>query len=277
VNHSWHATLYLGARGLTTGPVTDGGKIVEIQLDLVEHRVIGNGSDGRSASLPLESMSVAEFHRRFVELLTKLGADSRMSGRPSEMADAVPFVQDERSRPYDADAVERFFRALTLINPVFERFRTAFFGKSSPVHLYWGSFDLSLARFSGRPAPLHPGGLPGLPDEVMQEAESHENYAAGFWPGGGLSGVEYPAFYAYAYPAPEGVEDARVQPSDAFFFKDAGEFLLPYDAVRRTADPEAALFAFLQSTYEAAADLGGWDRAALDCPPGEPLRPRPLS
>jgi hypothetical protein len=277
VNHSWHATLYVFARGLTTGPVPDGGKIVEIQLDLVEHRVIGHGSDGRSASFALDSMSVAAFHTRFVELLTKLGADSKMSRRPSEMVDAVPFEQDERPRPYDADAVERFFRALTLVSPVFERFRTAFLGKSSPVHLYWGSFDLSLTRFSGRPAPLHPGGVPGLPDAVMQEAESHENYAAGFWPGGGLSGVEYPAFYAYAYPAPKGIEDAPVQPSEAFFAGEAGEFLLPYDAVRRASDPEAAVFTFLQSTYEAAAGLGRWDRASLDCSPGAPLRPRPLS
>ena len=267
----------MNGRGLTTGPVPDGGKNIEIQLDLVKHRVTGHGSSGRSASFALEPMSVAAFRRGFIGLLAELGADPKMSRRPSEMLEAVPFDQDERPRPYHADAVERFFRALTLINPVLERFRTAFVGKTSPVHLYWGSFDLSLTRFSGRPAPLHPGGVPGLPDGVMREAESHENYAAGFWPGGGLSGVGYPAFYAYAYPAPQGTEDAPVQPSEAFFLKEAGEFLLPYDAVRQSADPEAALFAFLQSTYEAAADLGGWDRAALDCAPGEPLRPRPLS
>lgn len=158
-----------------------------------------------------------------------------------------------------------------------ERFRTGFLGKSSPVHLYWGSFDLSLTRFSGRTAPLHPGGVPGLPDEVMREAESHENYAAGFWPGGGLSGIEYPAFFAYAYPAPAGIEEAAVQPSDAFFAREPGEFLLPYDAVRRAADPEATLFQFFQSTYEASANLGGWDRASLECAPGEPMRPRRLS
>ena len=277
MNHSWHATLYVSGRGLTTGPVPDGGNSIEIRLDLLDHRVAGHGSNGRSASFALKPMTVAQFHSRFLKLLEELGANWRMSGRPSEMLEAVPFARDERPRPYDAEAVVRFFKALTVINPVLERFRTGFVGKSSPVHLYWGSFDLSLARFSGRNAPLHPGGMPGLPDAVMVEAESHENFAAGFWPGGGLSGIEYPAFYAYAYPAPDGIGDAVVQPPEAFFSKQLGEFLLPYDAVRQAADPGAALFQFFQSAYEAAADLGGWDRASLDCQPGEPLRPRPLS
>jgi hypothetical protein len=274
VNHSWHATLYVNGRGLTTGPVADGGETIEIQFDFVEHRLSGGSSGGRSASFELGPMTVATFHRRFLAMLGELGATAKFSRRPSEIPDAVPFDEDEVPRPYDEDAVKRFYRALTLIEPVLQRFRTAFIGKVSPVHLYWGSFDLNLTRFSGRTAPLHPGGMPGLPDAVMQEAESHENFSAGFWPGGGMSGIDYPAFYSYAYPAPEGFGAASVQPSEAFFSSDLGEYLLPYDAVREAADPEAALYQFLQSTYEAAADLGHWDRKALECEPGEPLRPR---
>jgi hypothetical protein len=188
----------VNGRGLTTGPVPNGRGSVEIQFDLLGHCVEGRCSDRRTASFNLGPMSVAAFYRRFMEMLEELGATAKISSRPSEMFDAIPFQEDEAPRPYDAQAVERFFQALSLIHPVLERFRTAFVGKASPVHLYWGSFDLNLTRFSGRAAPPHPGGVPGLPDAVMREAESHENYAAGFWPGGGLSGIQYPAFYAYA-------------------------------------------------------------------------------
>lgn len=274
INHSWHATLYVNARGLTTSLVPDGPGGVEIVLDLLGHAVVGWATDGRSAGFALEPMSVAEFHGRFVELLRMLTATPEFHGIPNEIPDPVPFVDDLAERPYDAAAVTRFFGACVAINRVFERFRTAFLGKVSPVHLFWGSFDLAVTRFSGRTAPLHPGGVPGLPDDVTCEAYSHEVSSAGFWPGGG--GVDFPAFYSYAYPSPPGFADAIVAPGEAEFDTALGEFLLPYEVVRRAPDPEATLMAFLESTYRAAADLGAWDRGALECATGIPRRPRPL-
>ena len=274
VNHSWHATLYANGRGLTTGLVPDGPGGVEVAFDLIDHAVVGCATDGRSGRIPLGPTTVAEFHTRFMELLAWLGATPRLDGRPNEVPDPVPFAEDRAERPYDADAVQRFFGALVAVDGVLKRFRTGFLGKASPVHFFWGSFDLAVTRFSGAPAPLHPGGIPALPDEVTREAYSHELSSAGFWPGGGMIG--YPAFYSYAYPAPAGFADARVEPEDARFNRDLGEFLLPYDAVRRAVDPEATLMAFLQSTYRAAADLGGWDRGRLECALGEPCRPRSL-
>jgi hypothetical protein len=219
-------------------------------------------------------MSVAEFHARFCELVGHLGGTPDFGGRPSEVPDPVPFREDHQTRPYDADAVTRFFRALVAINGVFHRFRTGFTGKVSPVHLFWGSFDLAVTRFSGRPAPLHPGGVPGLPDVVTREAYSDEVSSAGFWPGGG--GADFAAFYSYAYPTPNGFADGQV-PAGAYFDPKLGEYLLPYEFVRTSSEPEETLMAFLQSTYRAAADTGGWDRAALECPIGAPLRPRPLN
>lgn len=273
-NHSWHATFYVDARGLTTSLVPDGPGGIQIWFDLLDHSVRGAATDGRTGRFDLGTMAVADFHARFIELVRSLGGTPPLHGRPSELASPVPFAQDRAVRPYDADAVTRFFHVLTAIEPVLQRFRTAYIGKSSPVHLFWGSLDLAITRFSGRRAPRHPGGIPGLPDEVTREAYSHEVSSAGFWPGGGAT--DYAAFYAYAYPAPAGYARARVEPDAAAYNEALGEFLLPYDAVRRSRDPEAALTAFLQSTYAAAAELGGWDRAALDCVPGEPLRPRPL-
>ncbi|MDQ3140025.1 MAG: DUF5996 family protein [Pseudomonadota bacterium] len=275
VNHSWHATLTLDGSGLTTGPVPDAAGSVGIRFDLLDHALIGRASDGRSGAFDLTPMTVAEFYGKFAALLGKLGATASFNRRPNEVSDPVAFDQDHAPRPYDAAAVERFFRALTLIDGVLKRFRTGFIGKASPVHLFWGSFDLAVTRFSGRTAPEHPGGVPALPDAVAREAYSHEVSSAGFWPGGGLSGIEYPAFYSYAYPAPPGFGEAKIEPKDAVYSAELGEYLLPYDAVRTAPDPEAALLAFLQSTYRAAADLGGWDRAALECSIGEPLRPRP--
>lgn len=274
LNHSWHATLYVNARGLTTGLVPDANGGVEVMFDLLDHAVIGAGTDGRRARFTLGPMSVAEFHARFADLLRELGATTAFHGRPNEVPDPIPFTQDHARRPYDAEAVTRFFQASQSVDRVFRRFRTAYLGKVSPVHLFWGSFDLAVTRFSGRPAPIHPGGIPGLPDAVTREAYSHEVSSAGFWPGGG--GVDFPAFYSYAYPAPPGFADARVAPDAAGFDADLGEFLLPYDIVRRADDPEAVLMAFLESTYRAAADLGGWDRHRPECAPGIPLRPRPL-
>ncbi|NGN41074.1 hypothetical protein G6N74_08360 [Mesorhizobium sp. CGMCC 1.15528] len=274
VNHSWHATLYPNARGLTTGLVPDRSGGIEVSFDLIDHQLVGACTDGRKTSFALGPMSVAAFHSQFLELIRAIGGTPELDGSPNEIPDGVPFAEDRVERPYDADAVNRFFRALVSISGVFQTFRTAYLGKVSPVHLFWGSFDLAVTRFSGRRAPLHPGGIPSLPDDVTREAYSHEVSSAGFWPGGGS--VDFPAFYSYAYPAPAGFGDAQVAPEAAYFDKTLGEFLLPYDAVRQTADPEAALLAFLESTYRAAAQSAGWDVAALECSIGEPRRPRPL-
>ena len=275
VNHSWHATLYVNARGLTTSIIPDGAVSVEIAFDLLDHAIVGATTDGRRAGFPLGPMSVAEFHARLLDLIRELGGRPQFDGRPNEVPNPIPFRDDRQPRPYDADAVRRFYQAIVATNHVLNRFRTAYIGKVSPVHLFWGSFDLAVTRFSGRPAPLHPGGIPALPDEVTREAYSHEVSSAGFWPGGG--GTDFPAFYSYAYPAPMGFSDAQPSPREAYFDQRLGEFLLPYEAVRKSSDPEATLLAFLESTYNAAADLGGWSRDALECSIGEPLRPRPLN
>ena len=274
VNHSWHATFYVTARGLTTSLIPDASGI-EIIFDLINHRLIGEAADGRRAQIQLGPMSVAGFHSRFRELITQLGGTPEFDGRPNEVAGPIPFRDDRQTRPYDAAAVARFFEALVLINRVFLQFRTGFIGKVSPVHLFWGSFDLAVTRFSGRPAPRHPGGIPGLPDEVTREAYSDEVSSAGFWAGGG--GTDFAAFYSYAYHAPKGFGEAPVAPTGAYFDRKLGEFLLPYDVVREATEPESMLTAFLESTYQAAADLGGWDRAALECATGVPLRPRPIA
>jgi hypothetical protein len=196
----------------------------------------------------------------------------RINEMPNEIPGAVPFSADREHAAYDRDFANRFFRVLLASHDVFSHFRTGFLGKVSPVHFFWGSFDLAVTRFSGRSAPPHPGGVPGLPDAVAREAYSHEVSSAGFWPGGGA--IDYPAYYSYAYPAPEGFAAAKVAPDAAFFSKELGEFILPYDAVRTAKAPEAALMAFLQSTYQAAADLAKWDRAALECGLGEPGKVR---
>ncbi|UVK46538.1 hypothetical protein BPNPMPFG_002201 [Mesorhizobium sp. AR07] len=273
VNHSWHATFYPNARGFTTGLVPDGVGGIELSFDLVDHQLVGTSTDGRVARLALGPMSVASFHSRFLDLVRTLGGTPELHGRPNEIPDAIPFAEDLVERPYDAEAVARFFRAFVSVALVLQKFRTAYLGKVSPVHLFWGGFDLAVTRFSGRPAPLHPGGIPALPDEITREAYSHEVSSAGFWPGGGIG---FPAFYSYAYPSPTGYAEAEVFPKEAYFDKTLGEFLLPYDAVRLAPDPEAALMAFLESTYHAAARLGEWDTGSLECAMGEPRRPRPL-
>lgn len=272
LNHSWHATLYVNARGFTTSPIPDASGNVEVRFDLIDHQVVGSRTDGRKARFGLEPMSVAALHTRFIDLLRELGATTDFHCCPNEVPDPVPFTEDYTERPYDAEAVTRYFRACVVVDQVMKRFRTSFLGKVSPVHLFWGSFDLAVTRFSGRRAPLHPGGVAGLPDDVTREAYSHEVSSAGFWPGGG--GVDFPAFYSYAYPAPPGFADAIVEPGAACFDSSLGEFVLPYDAVRHSKGPEAALMAFLQTTYQAAADLGGWDRDGLECATGVPRRPR---
>ena len=265
VNHSWHATFYVTPRGLTTSLVPDVSGGIAVTFDLIDHVVRGECLSGRLLSFPLEPMSVADFHRRFVEMIESLGGTGMFHGLPNELPEAVPFHKDSAPRPYDAHAVGRFHQALVTVNHLFQAFRTGFRGKVSPVHLFWGSFDLAVTRFSGRRAPLHPGGIPNLPDDVTREAYSHEVSSAGFWPGGGP--IDEAAFYAYAYPQPDGFDEARIRPEAATYNRDFGEFILPYDAVRNSSDPAATLLAFLESTYEAAARLGDWDRS-LECPRG---------
>lgn len=275
LNHSWHATLYVNGRGLTTGLVPGREKSFEVAFDFVDHRLRVSATDGGVAEFALAPMSVADFHRRFRGALTKVGATADFHGTPNEVPDPVPFAEQSAPGAYEPQVAQDFWRALVAADRVFRQFRTGFLGKVSPVHLFWGSLDLAVTRFSGRRAPLHPGGIPALPDSVTREAYSHEVSSAGFWAGSGQ--IEEAAFYSYAYPAPDGFAAAQVAPAEAVFHQGLGEFLLPYEAVRGTADPERTLLAFLQSTYEAAADLGGWDRKALECEPGVPLRPRPLA
>jgi len=258
INHSWHATFYITPRGLTTSLVPDGSGGIEVQFDLIDHVVRGQCGSGAAESFALAPMSVADFHDKFLGMLGSLGASPYFHGSPNELPDPVPFIEDKALRPYDADAVSRFHRAMVSVNQVFQLFRTGFRGKVSPVHLFWGSFDLAVTRFSGRVAPPHPGGIPHLPDDITREAYSHEVSSAGFWAGGGP--LDEPAFYAYAYPQPDGFADADISPEGAGYNADFGEFVLPYEAVRTANDPQATLLAFLESTYEAAAALGDWDR-----------------
>ena len=272
LNHSWHVPLYLSARGLTTSAIPLGDRILQIDLDLIADVVMLGTSDGAERRIPLAAGSIADFHAAVVAALADLGVRASFDGKPSEMADVPPFAEDTARRPYDADAARNFWHAIIQVARVLDEFRTGFLGKASPVHFFWGSFDLAATRFSGRVAPKHPGGFPGLPDAVTCEAYSHEEASVGFWPGS--DAYRQAAFYAYAYPSPEGFADAMVQPTEAAWNADLGEFLLPYDAVRTATDPDAALLAFCQSTYNAAADLAKWDRAALECPLGRPRIPR---
>ena len=279
VNHSWHATLYVTPRGLTTGPVHEaGGGCVTLTFDLVDHRLVAEADGGARGDVALEAMSVAEFLARTRAAVEQVGGTFDIHGAPNEVPDAVSFAKDVAGRPYDADAVARFHGTLLRMVPVFERFRTGFLGKVSPVHLFWGSFDLALTRFSGRTAPPHPGGFPNLPDAVTREAYSHEVASAGFWPGNRNpdGSVTEAMFYTYAYPTPDGFGAREVEPEAARWDEGLGEFLLPYEAVRASGDPAGTLMAFLRSTYAAAAELADWDRDALECDLQEPRVPRPV-
>ena len=271
MNHSWHATLYVVPRGLTTGPVHEPGGCITLTFDLVDHRQVVEADGGARADHALGPMNVATFLDRTRAAVEAVGGRFRIHGIPNEMPDAIPFAADDAERAYDRAAVERFHGALLRIAPVFEAFRTGFLGKASPVHLFWGSFDLAITRFSGRPAPPHPGGIPNLPDAVTREAYSHEVSSAGFWPGAGAGEA---MFYSYAYPVPDGFAERGVEPGAARWDAAQGEFLLPYDAVRRADDPAGTLMRFLETTYDAAAETGGWDRAALDCGVQRPRVPR---
>ena len=262
INHSWHVTLYVTAAGLTTSPIPYGDRTFQIDFDFLRHELIVQADDGRSARLALEPQSVATFYRRLMETMTSLGLPVRITRMPNEIADAVPFDQDEAHRAYDSEYAGRYWRVLVQAERVFSEFRARFHGKCSPVHFFWGAPDLAVSRFSGRPAPPHPGGVPHLPDWVAREAYSHEVSSCGFWAGGGP--VPYAAFYAYAYPEPPGYPEAPLRPAEAFYNTDLREFILPYDAVRKSSSPDETLLAFLQSTYEAAARLAAWDRGALE-------------
>jgi hypothetical protein len=262
INHSWHTTLYLTARGLTTSPIPYRTRAFHIDLDFIDHRLSIATTDGASGGFALEPQSVATFYGRLMDELARMKLPVRISPRPNELPDATPFSSDGAHRAYDKEAVHRFWRALAQADRVLKRFRAGFIGKCSPVHLFWGAMDLAVTRFSGRTAPVHPGGIPNLPDRITREAYSHEVSSCGFWPG--TPPIDYPAFYSYAYPQPEGFAAARVEPDGAFYSADFGEFILPYDRVRSSSNPDETLMTFLQSTYVAAADLGKWDRQALE-------------
>ena len=275
LNHSWHVALYVTARGLTTSPMPYDARSLQIDFDFIDHGLWLRTSDGQFRQLALKPMSVAEFYAGVMTALKELGVAVKISTMPCEIADCMAFDKDTVHASYDADAANRFWRVLLAAHDVMARFRTGFLGKSSPVHFFWGSFDLAVTRFAGPKAPLHPGGVPHLSDAVVREAYSHEVSSAGFWPGS-PGPVDYPAFYSYAYPAPEGFAAAKVKPGAAFWSKELGEFILPYDAVRTARDRDATLMEFLQSTYEAAAELAKWDCKALECAMGEAGRVRLL-
>ena len=267
LNHGWHVTLHPRPDGLAIAPIEAGGASFELMLDLCRHQVALTASDGRRDALALRPASISELHAGLIDMLDRHGLPSTFHGRPSEIADALPFADDHVSRAYDPAAAERLRDVLALIVPIFERVRAGFRGKASPVHFFWGAFDLAVARFSSHTAPPHPGGIPGLPDRVTREAYSHEVSSAGFWAGGVVPAE--PLFNSYAYPEPLHSREADISDT-ARFDPDLGEYVLPYATVRAAADPAATLIEFLDATYELAADLGHWDRAALERDPVAP-------
>jgi hypothetical protein len=263
VNHWWNVTLYVTPRGLTTGTMPYAHDALKIDFDFFDHRLDVETSGGAAFSTPLEPRSVADFHRAVMEGLHDLGMPVHIWTKPQEVEVAIPFEEDETHSAYDPDAAHRLWRILVQCERVMGEFRSRFLGKCSPVHFWWGAFDFAVTRFSGRPAPAHPG-APFLATWVAREAYSHECSSAGFWPGGGP--VPEPVFYSYTYPEPDGFRDWPVAPAEAYYSNDLFEYVLPYEAVRRAARPEATLTEFLQSTYEAGAVRGRWDRAALERP-----------
>ena len=266
-NHGWHLTLRPRADGLAILPTAAGdGRSFTLTLDLCAHGIGLEVSDGSAEMVPFAGQSIADLHRQLIAMLDRHGLPSAFNGTPNEVEGAVRFAEDEQPRRYDPDSASRLFDAFNRIVPVFERFRAGFAGKGSPVHFFWGSFDLAVTRFSGRAAPRHPGGVPGLPDRVTREAYSHEVSSAGFWPGGVVAAD--PIFYSYAYPEPDGFR--AIELDHGSFDGTLGEFTLPYSQVRAAADPEAMLLGFLQASYDAAADLAKWDRAALEREPVAP-------
>jgi len=262
LNHSWHVALYVTPRGLTTGSMPYENGIFEIIMDFTRHEVIVNTSGGKEGRMPLFPRSVADFYMALFDLLREVDVNVKIFGKPNEIADAIPFREDLVHHSYDKQAISSLFQALARIEVVFVRFRSHFRGKVSPVHLFWGSFDLAVTRFSGREAPKHPGGIPNIPDDVMQEAYSHEVSSCGFWPG--AADFPTPVFYSYCYPTPPDFGDQPVEPAGAYYSREKGEFFLPYDVVRGSENPEYTLMHFLTSTYRAAAVTGHWDQS-LEC------------
>lgn len=260
VNHWWHVTLYVTSRGLSTHPIPDGNRTFDIEFDFIAHRLRIRCSDGIDRGFELRPMSVADFYQTVIDALAGLNIAVKINTHPSEIPDAIPFETDRVHKSYDADAVSRFWHVLVSTGQVMTQFRSQFIGKVSPIHYFWGGMDMAITRFSGRGAPDH-GPVPGIPLQVVREAYSHEVSSAGFWPGG--MGADA-AFYAYAYPEPNGFSKATVRPGEASYVDAMGEFLLPYESMRKLRSPEDALMDFFQSTYDAAADLGRWPRKELE-------------
>jgi hypothetical protein len=261
-NHSWHVTLYLTARGLTTSPIPHGTRLFQIDFDFIEHKLLLATSDGAFHEMPLGPQSVAQFYQTLMSILRELNLSVSINTTPNELPDPIPFERDETHRSYDREYANRFWRVLLQADRVFKEFRSRFCGKCSPSHFFWGSFDLAVTRFSGHPAPPHPGGVPHLPDAITREAYSQEVSSLGFWPGNDT--MPQAIFYSYAYPEPKGFSEAKVKPEAANYNPQVKEFILPYDAVREAESPDEMLLAFAQSTYDAASTLGNWDRAALE-------------
>ena len=267
MNHGWHVALQPNARGFSTLPTAAGdGRTFTLTLDLCRHAIVLWASDESREEVPLNAGSIAALHRRLISMLDRHGLPSNFNGAPNEIADAIPFAEDDASRDYDRDSASRLREAFAAMLPVFARFRAGFMGKASPVQLWWGAFDLAVSRFSGRKAPPHPGGMPGLPDRITREAYSHEVTSGGFW-AGGVTAAE-PFFYSYIYPEPDGYRAAKV--AHARYDETYGEFVLPYAEVQAASDPGLILGQFLQSAYDAAADLAKWNRADLERVPVAP-------
>ena len=262
INHSWGVTLYVTSRGLTTSLIPYGTRAFEIEFDFIRHQLGISTTEGDERAIRLQPQSVASFYREVMSKLRELAIELQIGMRPNEMLEAIPFDRDEKHAAYDPEYANRFWRVLLQADRVFKEFRSRFCGKCSPVHFFWGSFDLAVTRFSGRPAPPHPGGIPHLPDAITREAYSQEVSSLGFWPGNDQ--IPTALFYSYAYPSPDGFAQAKVKPAAASFHPQLGEFVLPYDDVRGAESPDDAVLEFAQTTYDAAATLAKWDRAAFE-------------
>jgi hypothetical protein len=261
-NHSWHVTLYVTSRGLTTSPIPHGTQMFEIRFDFIDHELRILKNDGAVRVLKLQPQSVAAFYRSTMDALSEMQLPVKIDIMPNEIADPIPFDRDEEHKTYDAEYANRFWRVLVQADRVFKEFRSRFCGKCSPVHFFWGAPDLAVTRFSGRAAPPHPGGIPHMPDAITREAYSQEVSSLGFWPGS--NAMPQAIFYSYAYPEPKGFSEAKVKPAAAAYNPQLKEFILPYDAVHTADSPDDVLLDFAQSTYDAASTLGAWDRAALE-------------
>jgi uncharacterized protein DUF5996 len=279
-NHWWQVVLYVTGRGLTTSPIPYNGGTFDVSFDFNAHKLIARKSDGDVRTLPLVPRSVADFYAEYMEMLRSLGVNAKILPVPMEMADAMRFDEDHTHRTYDADAAHRFWQVLVHVDRTLKEFRARFIGKSSPSHFWWGGFDLACTRFSGRAAPPHPGGIPNCPDYVMVEGYSHECISAGWWPGNVGGPMTEPVFYSYSYPEPQGFDAAPVRPEGAYYHKVMREWVLPYEGVRTSREPEQMVLQFLQSSYEEAAHRAGWDRKALERPVGwtpPPSAARPVN